>query len=302
MDNLQNGQLASSTAQVENIDMPPSPATVPLEPSSPDGQPQKNKDKEDERKLTIAEYLVGGFGGFLVGFTELLKSGSESTNVTVLRISAVLREQFSPALSGGWVALCLLAIISMLLCYIYRPGSRKESFALGLSVYAVLTAVTPQQSAPKGKLSSAGPFVHFSIFSTAYAQDLKSGQNGDYYFEFQGRSRTKNERIVMSVFDQTEKRLLTEMEVNPKSVSKLQLPKGEYVLQFECRGCERSRAYLTVEKPVEGAKVTLDDSGIPLSLQRLFRPSFVDIEDLSDKSLDRVITKYKGQLEKELQK
>lgn len=251
-----------------------------------------------ERNLTVAEYLVGGFGGFLVGFTELLKSGSESTNVTVLRISAVLREHFSPALSGGWIALILLGIISMLLCYIYRPSSRKESFALGLSVFAVLTAVTPAQT-PKKEIDPVATEVGWlSIFPTAHAQDLRPDQVGDYYFEFYGwLSRTKSERVVMSVFDHKAKQLLQSMTVNAKTVSKLQLKKGEYVLLFECNGCERRSVNLTVEKPVEGARVTLDDSGIPLSLQRLFRPSITDVEDLSPKGLERVIAKYKAQAE-----
>ncbi|MGW8392444.1 hypothetical protein [Pseudoduganella sp. HUAS MS19] len=253
--------------------------------------------KGGERNLTLAEYLVGGFGGFLVGFTELLKSGSESTHVTVLRISAVLREHFSPALSAGWVALILLGIFSMLLCYVYRPASRKESFALGLSVFAVLTAVTPAQT-PKKDVEEPPTVGWLSILPSAHAQDLKSDQVGDYYFEFEGwRSRVKSERVVMSVFDHKGKQLLQSLTVNARTVNKLQLKKGEYVLLFECSGCERTYVNLTIEKPVEGSRVTLDDSGVPLSLQRLFRPSIRDVEDLTPRSLDRVIAKFKAQAE-----
>lgn len=252
------------------------------------------------RKIELGHYLSAAFGGFLVGFGELLRAGSETTNVTVLRICAVLREQFSPLLGVGWVALVLMALFSTVLCSIYRPDSRKEAFTLGLSVFAILSAFTPQQQpAHPANWQEAGArqSSSFSFFSQARADEfLKKGEYGEYYFEFSNYDkRFGNEAGVISVFDHSEKHLLMVVDMNVGKISKLRLPKGSYVVQFECSGCGHIRADLDVDKPKEAARVTLSDSNVPLSLQRLFQSRRVDIDDVAGRELERIIKKYEAQ-------
>lgn len=251
----------------------------------------------DKSKIGLGHYLSAAFGGFLVGFAELLRSGSDSTNVTVFRVSAVLREQFSPALGDGWVALLLLAIFAMIFCAIYRPLSQKESFVLGFSVYAVLTAAVPQQEVKKTFDIKPVAVEFFSIISSAIAAEQpKIGVLGDYYFLFQSPSGgPKNRKGTMTVFDESEKHLLISVESDVSKIAKIRLPKGNYVLKFECKGCATIRGQMRVEKPVDGAIVTLTDSNIPLSLQRLFRPGIVNIEDVDDDQLAKIIEKYTKQ-------
>ena len=253
---------------------------------------------EPQHRVDVGNYLSAGFGGFLVGFGELLRSGSDSPNVTVLRISAVLREQFSASLSGGWVALLLLSIFAMILCAIYRPLSRKESFVLGFSVYAVLTAVAPLQEAKKLTLVKAESSVSFQLISSAIAAPpVETSGLRDYYFVFRVEGGSlKNKQLMVSVFDETEKHLLLSNEMDVSKIGRLQLPKGSYVLKFECKGCSSMRADLDVQKQEEAAIVTVQNSVVPLSLQRLFRAGIVDIEDVPDIRIKPIVEKFKAQV------
>lgn len=146
----------------------------------------RHVDTLQEGKIELSQYFAASFGGFLVGFGELLRAGSESTDITVLRISAVLREQFSPVLGAGWVALLLLAIFSGILCSIYRPKSTKESFTLGLSIFAILSAFTPQQQphTPLQAIRSQSSLMSFFISEAVAQTRLATGEVGKYYFEF----------------------------------------------------------------------------------------------------------------------
>lgn len=249
-------------------------------------------------RIESAHYLAAAFGGFLVGFGELVRAGSHSTDITVLRISAVLREQFSPLLGAGWVALLMLAVFSTILCSIYRPNSRKESFTLGLSVFAILSAFTPQQqarlpdsSAPKSTLLS------FLISDAAAQNRLGKGELGDYYFEFTNQARAQESKGIISVFDKSEQHLLLEQEIDTRKINRLRLPRGRYVLKFECSGCQSMRAHVDVEKQTDAAKITLSGSKLPLSFQRLFRAEIVDIEDVSEYELEPILSRYAAQLQ-----
>jgi hypothetical protein len=260
-----------------------------------EGPIHDRKIEPESQPLGYARYISAAFGGFMVGFAELLRAGDDTTNVTVLRIAAVLREQFTPLLGAGWIALLALAIFSIMLCSIYRPGSRRESFTLGLSVFAMLAAFTPQETQ---RLHSAEkePFAFLFFVSEAHAEPLESGQPGDYYLEFTNlQPRFQDKSGLLSVFDSTERFLLTKQPFDTREVVKLQLPKGDYVLQFECNGCARVRAHLSVEKTEEAAKVQLSSSNLSLSLQRLTSADQIEINDVPDSELDQIKKRYIAQ-------
>lgn len=241
-------------------------------------------------------YLAAAFGGFLVGFGELIRAGSETTNVTVLRISAVLREQFSPYLGAGWIALCLMAIFSTILCSIYRPANRKESFTLGLSVFAILAAFTPEQQIRSPMEVATYQPSFFSFISQANASRLRRGETGDYYFEFtnQGNDLLNKDGLI-SVHDSSGRNLLIAMPMNTAKIIKLRLPRGVYMLKFECSGCATLRTQLIVEKPAEASTIKLSNSRVPSSFQRLFNADIVEVTDVPDHELDRILNSYSSQ-------
>lgn len=243
-----------------------------------------------------SHYMAAAFGGFLVGFSELIRAGSETTNVTVLRISAVLREQFSPYLGAGWIALCLMAIFSTILCSIYRPANRKESFTLGLSVFAILAAFTPEQQARSPLEAATYQLSFFSFISQANASRLKRGEMGDYYFEFTKQQNTIQDNDgLISVYDISGRHLLITQPMNTAKISKLRLPRGYYLLKFECGGCASVRTQLIVEKPAEASTIKLSNSKVPLSFQRLFNADIVEVTDVPDHELDRILNSYSSQ-------
>lgn len=248
-------------------------------------------------RIRLAYLLSAGFGGFLTGFGELLRVGDVSTNVTVLRIAAVLREQFSPALGAGWIALLLLAVFAMILCVIYQSGSTKESFAVGLSVFAIFTVTAPPQE-PKGVLTQKTSTTSvFSLLPSAIAaENMQPADLADYYFAFKAESgEIAKRKGTMSVYDKGGRELLAAVDMDVAKVSRLQLPLGVYRLKFECQGCLTVRGELRVEKPAEASVVTLGNSSIPLSLQRLFSGAAVDIEDVPADELLGVVQRYKSQ-------
>jgi hypothetical protein len=259
--------------------------------------PHDGQDHVPEHSLqSPGNYLSAAFGGFLVGFSELIRAGSETTNVTVLRISAVLREQFSPSLSAGWISLCLMAIFSTILCSIYRPASRKESFTLGLSVFAILAAFTPQQQIRSPLEVATHQLSFFSFISQANASRLKRGEVGDYYFEFSNQQNELHDKDgLISVYDISGRHLLISMPMNTTKVSRLRLPRGYYMLKFECGGCASLRTQLIVEKPAEASTIKLSNSRVPLSFQRLFNADIVEITDVPDHELDRIVNAYSSQ-------
>lgn len=268
-------------------------------PSTHDHDHDQDHDGAPEHASRAREhYLSAAFGGFLVGFGELVRAGSETTNVTVLRISAVLREQFSPVLGAGWIALCLMAIFSTILCGIYRPASRKESFALGLSVFAILAAFTPQQQARSPLAAATQQLSFFSFISQAIASRLKQGEVGDYYFEFSSQqSKSQDKDGLISVYDISQQHLLIAQPMNTARISKLRLPRGYYILKFECGGCASLRTQLIVEKPAEASIIKLSNSRVPLSFQRLFNADIVEVIDVPDNELDRIVNAYSAQQE-----
>lgn len=248
-------------------------------------------------------YLAAAFGGFLVGFVELVKNGNEaaeqSTTVTVLRISGVLRQHFSAHLATPGIAMLLLAIFGAILCSIYAPTSRKEAFTLGLSVYAVFASITPLEGKKLGEKLPGSQTSYFSLFSTAHAAvPVQTNQVFDYYLDLKdsyGKNRASSGSVLITVYDEAEKNLLKVATGTVNKVMKLQLPRGHYVLILECEDCRRGRIELEVEKPVEATTVTLSKTGIPLAIQRIYRPSPMEVEDVPDKDLERVLKKFSAQ-------
>jgi hypothetical protein len=258
-----------------------------------DSLKRKTAQEESETSVGIALYLAAAFGGLLVGFGDLIRSGSDSGNVTVLRISGVLREQFSPVLGAAWAALLLLAVLSMVICWIYRPSSKRESFALGLSVFAVLTASTPYQL-PREQFSMATTSLTALFISPAYAQsELRDDEPAEYYFQFEPHdARLRGKTVALSIYDKSEQTLLKTVTVKAKDVGRIELPKGDYVAYIECQGCLRVRAGIKVDKPTEASKVVLAESSVPLSLQRLYRPEVATIQELPEAQAYDVAEQY----------
>lgn len=119
---------------------------------------------------------------------------------------------------------------------------------------------------------------------------------GDYYFEFTNQiNKFQDKSGLISVFDISERHLLLTMPMDTTKISRLRLPRGYYTLKFECGGCSSVRTQLIVEKSAEASIIKLSDSNVPLSFQRLFNADIVEVADVPDHELDRILKSYSAQ-------
>ncbi|MFZ6719484.1 hypothetical protein [Undibacterium sp. Ji49W] len=234
-------------------------------------------------------HAAAATGAFLLGFGDLLRGGSDSTYVTVLRIADVLRIYFSSYLGQGWVALVFLCIIGGLLSYFYQPSSKKESFSLGMSVFALLTAASPYHP-PKSVEQSAAQLINF--ISTAYAQETVELKKLDFYLEFVGGNRKQD--VIVSLYNKDESQLLERQHVTNGDIMKLSYPRGYYILYAECKGCKRVGVGLDFTESIQATQIELAESGVPLSLQRLFKPSIAGSTDLFKRDAQELAKKYRS--------
>lgn len=237
-------------------------------------------------------HAVSGAGAFVIGFSDLLRGGNDSTSVTVLRISEVLRVYFSPHLSEGWFALVFLFLLGVLLSYIYQPTTRKDAFILGMGVFALLTAASPYKVGKQAAIDI--DTIHFSFISSAIAQDIVSEKKFDYYFEFVGGGSSRRPKdLLITVYNKKGDEIIDRRNINSNEILKLSYPRGSYVAYVECKGCKRVSIDLDFDKELQASKLELPESGVPLSLQRLIRPSVVSSTDMNSKDALELSKKYK---------
>lgn len=231
-------------------------------------------------------YVAAAAGAFIIGFGDILKNGSDTTHVTVLRIADVLRTYFSPTLGQGWIALLLLAILGAFLSWIRRPPTRTDSFAVGLSVFAVLTALAPSTAVVQPSTNAAEhPSTSlFTLLTSAYAQtDPSPNQTWPYYFHIiDPDNALHNASVRYSLYDQSESSLIQQPIETTDDTVLFNLPAGKYVLYVECLRCSRTRIDVTVLKKLQASNLILRGSSVPLGVQRLFRPGVTDTQDLTE--------------------
>lgn len=235
--------------------------------------------------------LAAGLGATVVGFGDLVKAGHEAGSVTVLRMAAALREHFAAALGQGWVALVLLAALAAAMCWIFQCWNRKESFTMGLSVFAVLTAASPYP-AHLGDLPVDRPIAAtlslLSPIAQARAQPPGAVALRDYFLAFEGDAAGPGS-IRVEILDADGRHSYGADVAVGGAPLRLRLPEGRYTALVECAGCRRTRVALTVEaKPVQGSVVQLGASQLPLGVQRLYRAGASSTRDLSAAEVRRL--------------
>jgi len=286
-----------------------------------------------EKNQMWTKYFAAASGAFLIGFIDLLQSGSNEDKLTIFRISSVLKQHFSQDLGQGWVALLFISIVGIILVPIYQPASRKDAFALGLSVFAILTSLTPYQQPQNPVLQQQNVVLqpennlpNFAIFSSAYAAELQTvtveeasnareqvaakseGTEGEsvskevelfsYFIVFENTSLNSN--ILLSLYDAEERNLFVQKSILGTDIAKFDMPKGKYVLLVESKGLKRVRVQLDFDKAVQGSVLKSSDSSVPLSLQRLFRPVVTKTIDLDDDETLHLIEKYNNVVKENL--
>ncbi len=248
------------------------------------------REATEKSENLVGSYIAAGVGAFLAAFVDLLQNGGEvgSRNALVLRISDVIKNHFHPELGAGLYAVMVVIAAGLLLCWLWSPSTRRDAFALGLSVFALFSAASPYSEAEKtGKAStittSAVKNMLIPIANAEPEMELEDSAQLDYLlnFKFRDRNAVRSE-IRIEIIDRSRSTPPQTLIVPSTQPLHLRLRKGRYVILAECDGCARSRILLDVRKPIEASEIEFASSNWPLSLQRLTAPRVVTTRDLSE--------------------
>ena len=251
-------------------------------------------------------YFATAGGVLMVTFGDTIKNGGGTRDTSALhRASDGLRALFPPdvaAYAQAWITLLLLIGLALILCWLARPEKKREAFMLGLSIYALLAAFSPsdpQQNENAAqtlfKQQATARSTGWGLISSAYAADMAPTWN--YYLHFVDPDHPSDDaRVTLRILDKNEQYPLGSLTARVGSIVQLNLQAGTYVLYVECAGCDRARYTLDVEQvPYQASEIALAGSKMPLSLQRLFRPTRMQPRDLSAAEAQKLAQEYASQ-------
>jgi hypothetical protein len=225
--------------------------------------------------LTI--YLAGGMGAFSVAFGDIMVNGDAAA---VNKISMALSKVF------GWVppeyglpALAFLTLFGSMMCLVRQPNSRIDAFTVGSTVFAVLTAASPYREP-----NSLGPTPPSKTSSELRTQVAYAGHGYPFSavhamsFDLQTMPVTILPKydeghildfLEVDVYSSTTRESLQRIWVAGGDSINLQLPPGEYRIELEGPGIQRTAATLNVGGGSAAYTVALQSSTVPMNLQKL---------------------------------
>lgn len=229
---------------------------------------------------SCATCVAGGFGAFILAIGDMLKAEDIST---MTRIAQMFREQGMPGAEGLMLPIVLVVVLGIGVTWVHRPSLRTDGFVRGLSVFALLGAVSPElppqdtlHDNHEGHGTSLRQDATLSTSFTAFAlagPSLTSEQPFSAAINILGlpsgtpvyvTMRSARSRRVVGRETVTTSRILIEKE------------SGNYSIELEAEGYQRIKFDLRLRE--DGAySVRLQPSQIPLALQRLRAPRKVTL-------------------------
>ncbi len=232
---------------------------------------QASSSKEDSQ---LVIYVSAALGAFFLGIGDLLNNSGAAT---VVKLSEVIRQNIYPQMgSGGLGALLLLGFFGAAGCWIHQPKTRIDAFARGFSVFAIMAVTAPYSPPPTGLNHSfdnrAGAIAISSIFGIAPAYADETARK--YPLEItlvtgSGSVLPSDTRVILREYDTG--RIVGSSNVVSSRFT-ISQPKGIYLVEVEASGMRRTSAKIRIEEVNKGVSVHLDDSRVPLGIQRLYSP------------------------------
>lgn len=251
--------------------------------------------KEVSQTPTWDVYAAAGVGAFFLSISDLLKNGEGST---VSKMSEIVRVLLSPSL--GEVALfsiLLLVLLGVALCWVYAPDSRAEGFARGFSIFAILAVVSPSSnggplSTPNQQVeqSSSPPASYLSFFIPfAYAESHEEAVNTGKVVILlpPGQSGSDASDEVTDTLRDAETEEIVARESIAGEEFQIEKPYGEYILEVEKPGFERTKAALSIDNSSAAYEFPMEESVVPVGLQRLLGFSSGSLEPSEDELSDQ---------------
>ena len=206
-------------------------------------------------------FLAAGIGGFFLGLGDYMRHTTQST---VFALAGIL------GLDQVWVFFLLAPILGVAAAWIYKPGTEKDAFTLGLAVFS-LFALVPEQQGNSGittriGVSSPPEQTSFNLGMSAFAQESAMQAGGaKVVLKFDGSPPPES---TVSVTNLTEAKDLGTFRIQD-TLDLVGKPGDRIRLDFEAAGHQRTQVEVPLGTANSTYPVRLQENSTPLFLQRL---------------------------------
>lgn len=222
-------------------------------------------------------YLSAALGALFLGIGDLLNN---QTAATVLKLSQAIRQNLYPQLeSGGLVALALLVIFGAGVCWVQQPRTRVDAFARGFSVFALMAVTAPYNPGTEGlnhpadHANASGLSSLFGI-SAAYADNHAQPVPIEITLAPTNTSALPSDaKVTLRALDTGEIIGTTRIRAGKLTISQ---PSGRYLVEVDASGFRRTSAELHVDGAGKRVNIPIEESSVPLGIQRLYAPERAD--------------------------
>ena len=222
-------------------------------------------------------------GGVFLCVADLLQSGA---NGQIGKLGRAVGKPLQSQLEPEFVGVLVILVLGCLLCWVFRPANRGDSFSKGASVFAILAAIVPAGVTPGGlspgnalKMSQTSQSV-LSFLGSAYAQTVipltPTGKvvvrivGGDGVTNDEIQASASKDGIAVSLKDpETQERVGYE-KISSTKFEIIKPPK-RYILELEISGFERVRGDIEVTQGTRVIDIKISRRSLfPLGIQRLY--------------------------------
>ncbi len=222
-------------------------------------------------------YFASAFGAFCLGFGDLLNN---EHSATVLKISEIMKQLLQSDIgAGGLLALILLAILGVCVCWIQQPQTRLDAFSRGFSVFAVLAVATPFES-PSETADTQTAEVALMGLANARADDppslrmrsLGGVEYGNIEITFKANNTDINvthARIALRDYNTKKLVMVTKVDLRDNTLKLSRLPLGQHIMEIEISDFRNAQVILSIKPGIQRYALTIDSSAIPATIQRL---------------------------------
>jgi len=233
-------------------------------------------------------YFASAFGAFCLGFGDLLNNGHSAT---VLKINEIMKQllQFDMG-AGGLLALIVLAILGVCVCWVQQPKTRLDAFARGFSVFAVLAVATPFE-APNEFIGASTTTAAISSFPDVQADDhfplrMRGGEQHEHgnveiiFKPNKANARISNAWVALRNYKTKKLIMVTTTKTHNEKLKLSRLPLGKYLMEIEIPNFRHLQIEISIKPGIQRYELSLESSTIPSAVQRLASPKKYKLKSL----------------------
>jgi hypothetical protein len=237
---------------------------------------------KEETKTKIMFGVSGLTGGLVAVLADVCQKEQASS---FLKMANVLKTQLSLPLSL-LISLVVVLAIAGFLPIIFERKNKAESFYIGASVLAMLMtmmpyktpegiALVPRDSAARTENGTAAPdgaFLDLFTPRAALAQVSRAEGKRRLYISLRGSGGTPVREALVTLRDPSSGETLGSSRVAGSRFT-LHQRAGVYILTIEVEGYESYNRTVDLSEgsPIKRLDIKLNESGVPMTLQRLMR-------------------------------